>query len=189
MLLSEIEKRCLGTFSTRRTSFMPLLEYVAGQDLSAARQYYEDYFKDVPVPPELPLVSDAQDFKSVEVAHVGLLSAASTSARRLNISLHILAQAAFAVALGEHFGVTDLVSLAQLRPFQSLMLRNVGYGDCAFWTHGTCGRCGNHARWVTYVSIILIVINQLDSSVHHYRPCSRTSRIKRRSHCSETATR
>jgi ferricrocin synthase len=99
----------LGDFNIQRAPFAAVLEHVSAQDIDKSRRFFENYLKDLPTPPELPHVVDSQNYKTIEIEHSGYLSAAAASARSFNVSLHTLAQSAFAIALGEVYNHDDLV--------------------------------------------------------------------------------
>jgi hypothetical protein len=110
MLLNEIQARYRQDFTLQRTPFDRLLDYVAAQSQDAAQAFYVKYLEDA-LEPEMDIPFDPfKATRQVKTASIPL-HVIEQNARSINVSLHILAQTAFGVALCERHKLDDFVCL------------------------------------------------------------------------------
>lgn len=108
-LLKEVEDRCLGNLVPERVPFSAMVEYLASQKAKEARTFFEQYLGDLRQAAQLEPIPDGLEPFTYEIKIVSRLTEVESNARSANISLHTYAQAAYAIAIAEHFKHDDVV--------------------------------------------------------------------------------
>lgn len=108
-LLREVEARYAHDAVTMGPPFSVIVEHVAGQSEEHARSFFMQYLEDLRLSAPLKLVTEGLRSSMHEDHLAHRLSDVEERIRGRSISLHAYAQAAYAVALAEHFRHDDMV--------------------------------------------------------------------------------